>query len=52
MFRTFNMGIGMIVAVAERDAEETLARFHQAGETGARRIGSIRSGHQTVVYTR
>jgi phosphoribosylformylglycinamidine cyclo-ligase len=52
MFRTFNMGIGLILVVPERSIEETLGRLHAAGETGATRIGSIRSGHGGVVYTR
>ena len=52
MLRTFNMGIGLILAVGAPDAEATIARLSDAGEAGARRIGAIRSGSAGVVYTR
>jgi phosphoribosylformylglycinamidine cyclo-ligase len=32
MYRTFNMGIGMVLAVAEQDAEDMLDRLHGLGE--------------------
>jgi len=32
MYRTFNMGIGMVLAVAEHDAEDMLDRLHGLGE--------------------
>ncbi len=38
MFQVFNMGIGMVMVVAEKDAAAVLAR------TKARRIGQIQSG--------
>ena len=41
MWRTFNMGIGLIVVVAERDAEALLGRLAAAGEPGARVIGRV-----------
>jgi phosphoribosylformylglycinamidine cyclo-ligase len=44
MLRTFNMGIGLIVACAERDAETVLAQLASAGEPGAVRIGVIAPG--------
>jgi phosphoribosylformylglycinamidine cyclo-ligase len=52
MFRTFNMGIGLIVAVEDSAAAGLLARLHAAGETGAVRIGSIRHGGGGLVYNR
>ncbi len=33
MYRTFNMGIGMVLAVAEADVEDILARLQGLGET-------------------
>ena len=33
MYNTFNMGIGMIVAVAPEDVEKTMAAMKEAGET-------------------
>ena len=44
MLRTFNMGIGLIVACAERDAESVLAQLASAGEPGAKRMGVITAG--------
>ncbi|BCS53857.1 phosphoribosylformylglycinamidine cyclo-ligase [Geobacter sp. SVR] len=32
MYRTFNMGIGMVLAVAEHDAEDMIDRLHGLGE--------------------
>jgi phosphoribosylformylglycinamidine cyclo-ligase len=50
MMRTFNMGIGLIIACAVGDAENVLARLREAGEPGARRIGTIREGGEGVRY--
>jgi phosphoribosylformylglycinamidine cyclo-ligase len=50
MFRTFNMGIGLVVVVAEQDQAQLLAGLAAAGEPGARRIGYIRAGAGGVVY--
>ena len=44
MLRTFNMGIGLIVACAERDAARLLTLLASAGEPGAVRIGRIEPG--------
>ena len=50
MYRTFNMGIGMVL-VCGRDAEpELLAALAGAGEAGAVRIGAIRPGRPGVAY--
>ena len=40
MYRTFNMGIGMVLAVTENQAEEIIDRLHGLGET-AWIIGTI-----------
>ena len=42
MYRTFNMGIGMVLAVSEQDVEDILARLHGLGET-AWLIGEVLS---------
>ena len=51
MLRTFNCGIGMVVCVAETDAESALAHFAAQGET-ASIIGQIESvgGDPEVVF--
>jgi phosphoribosylformylglycinamidine cyclo-ligase len=41
MYRTFNMGIGLIVAVSDRNVQVTLARLEEAGEINATVIGTI-----------
>ena len=41
MFRVFNCGIGMVVVLAQADAEQALASLQAAGEI-AYRIGHIR----------
>lgn len=48
MYRTFNMGLGMIVCVAAAQAELVLGLLHEAGEQ-AWRIGQIESGDPGVV---
>jgi phosphoribosylformylglycinamidine cyclo-ligase len=40
-YRTFNMGIGMVVVVRPRDADRALRHLRRAGET-AYRIGEVR----------
>jgi phosphoribosylformylglycinamidine cyclo-ligase len=50
MRRTFNMGIGLIVACAAGDADGILSRFSAFGETGASVIGEIRRGEPGVEY--
>lgn len=49
MFRTFNMGIGMVLAVKQEDADGVLAKLEQLGES-AYRIGRISAGERGVVY--
>ena len=50
MFRTFNMGIGLIVACAPRDAERVINTVSLAGEPNAVRIGFVVSGDRSVRY--
>jgi phosphoribosylformylglycinamidine cyclo-ligase len=50
MLRTFNMGIGLIVACAPRDTDQVLRALVDGGETGARRIGTIAAGGEGVRY--
>jgi len=51
MLRTFNMGIGMVVACAKEDAARVLAALAQAGEPRALAIGSAVAGNGRIVYT-
>ena len=50
MFRAFNMGIGMIVACAARDAERVLNSLARDGERHAVRIGFVVAGAGAVAY--
>ncbi len=47
MYRTFNMGIGMIVVVAPEDADRAMGILNAAGET-TYRIGHIAAGEKGV----
>jgi phosphoribosylformylglycinamidine cyclo-ligase len=50
MYRTFNMGIGLVVVCAPDDAERVLDTMRRAGEPSAWRIGRVVSGDRTVRY--
>jgi phosphoribosylformylglycinamidine cyclo-ligase len=50
MYRTFNMGIGMIAGVAAEDVPRVTAMLQSAGETRVHRIGRIIEGDPGVVY--
>ena len=50
MFRVFNMGIGLIVVCAARDAERVVSALARAGEANAVRVGLVVAGDQTVRY--
>ncbi|HXG56736.1 MAG TPA: phosphoribosylformylglycinamidine cyclo-ligase, partial [Vicinamibacterales bacterium] len=50
MYRTFNMGIGLIVACAPGDEAGMLDALRSAGEPGAQRVGTIRTGGGGVTY--
>jgi phosphoribosylformylglycinamidine cyclo-ligase len=51
MLRTFNMGIGLIVACANDDATAILQTLQREGETAAAIIGKVRPGRGAVAYT-
>jgi phosphoribosylformylglycinamidine cyclo-ligase len=48
MLRTFNMGVGLILAVAADDADEVIGALRAAGEPAARVIGRIASAPEGV----
>ncbi|CAN5728291.1 phosphoribosylformylglycinamidine cyclo-ligase [soil metagenome] len=50
MYRTFNMGIGLIIACASSDAQRVMESLSQGGETNAVLIGEVRAGGQGVHY--
>jgi phosphoribosylformylglycinamidine cyclo-ligase len=50
MYRTFNMGIGMILGCAPDDADRVTLMLQAAGETRVHRIGRIVAGDPGVVY--
>ena len=50
MYRTFNMGIGLIIACAADDLPAVLEKLSAAGEPNAVRIGEIRPGSEGVRY--
>ena len=50
MFRTFNMGIGLILVCAESNAAEAGRRLADAGEGGAVVIGRTVAGAREVRY--
>ena len=47
MYRTFNCGVGMVIAVSETDSEQALAQLQAAGET-AWVIGKIEADAQST----
>jgi phosphoribosylformylglycinamidine cyclo-ligase len=51
MLRTFNMGIGLILVVAESDSGGVMDALHEAGEPGAKLIGAIGPGRGQVRYS-
>ena len=50
MYRTFNMGVGLVVACAPDDAHAVVAKLITCGEVGAAVIGEVRSGERRVEY--
>jgi phosphoribosylformylglycinamidine cyclo-ligase len=51
MFRTFNMGIGLVVVCESHDVERVIDTVATAGEPRAARIGVVVSGPPGVRYT-
>lgn len=49
MYKTFNMGIGMMLVVKPEDADSVIEELKQLGEEPYR-IGSIQEGERKVVY--
>jgi phosphoribosylformylglycinamidine cyclo-ligase len=50
MFRAFNMGIGLVIVCAAREAERVINMLARAGEPHAVRIGFVVSGNRQVNY--
>lgn len=50
MFTTFNMGVGLVLVVAEADGERALALLKASGEE-AYRIGTVTEGERIVTFT-
>ena len=50
MLRTFNLGIGLIIACAPDDERALLDDIARNGEPGAARIGTVREGGEGVRY--
>lgn len=50
MFTTFNMGIGLIIVVAEQDVKQALSALGEAGETPYV-IGKVTEGTREVTFT-
>ncbi len=50
MYRTFNMGIGMVLVVPSKSVEDVCQSLVATGEPGVRVIGEIVEGDQQVVY--
>jgi phosphoribosylformylglycinamidine cyclo-ligase len=50
MYRTFNMGVGMVVICASSDVNSVLSAADQAGLKGWR-IGSLRPGSGSVILS-
>ncbi|MGH9160272.1 MAG: phosphoribosylformylglycinamidine cyclo-ligase, partial [Vicinamibacteraceae bacterium] len=50
MYRTFNMGIGLILVCGEANAASLVAQLRERGEPNARVIGRVVPGARIVVY--
>jgi len=50
MFRAFNMGVGLVIVCAPRDAQRAINMLVMAGESNAFRLGFVVSGERTVRY--
>jgi phosphoribosylformylglycinamidine cyclo-ligase len=50
MFRAFNMGVGLVIVCAARDAERVITMANVAGEPNAFRLGFVVAGERSVRY--
>ena len=50
MYRTFNMGVGLVAVCDATDADGVIATMQSAGEPGVFRIGRIVAGERGVTY--
>ena len=50
MFRTFNMGIGMVLVCAPANVDDVQARISEAGESSTVIIGRVTDGDGQVEY--
>ena len=50
MYNTFNMGLGMVLAVPAEQAEQALTILHAAGETDAAEVGCVQTGDRGVSF--
>jgi phosphoribosylformylglycinamidine cyclo-ligase len=50
MFRAFNMGVGLVMVCAARDAERVINLAARAGEPNAFRLGFVVAGERAVRY--
>jgi phosphoribosylformylglycinamidine cyclo-ligase len=50
MFRSFNMGVGLVIVCAARDAERVINMANVAGEPNAFRLGFVVAGERSVRY--
>jgi phosphoribosylformylglycinamidine cyclo-ligase len=50
MLRTFNMGIGLIIACENSDTDRVIDALAAAGEASAVRLGGVVAGQRTVGY--
>ena len=50
MFRTFNMGVGLVIVCSSRDAERVINMLMRDGEPNAFRLGFVVAGERSVRY--
>jgi len=49
MYRTFNMGIGMVLIIPQQRASEAVNRINAAADYKAQIIGEVVSGNRQVI---
>ena len=50
MYNAFNMGVGMVLAVPQEQAEQALSILHDAGEPDADVMGCVQQGDTGVSF--